>query len=126
MLAGATLGREGSTSGLYLPTRCTEVARVLRRTGAQVQLDPGVEALFRIQLEEIRARRAAETTPSLTWTRCKPLSASPVASLESLPHDSNEPGRLLSTTHGANFSVPGPARQQHCWRHTKLCEAEGS
>lgn len=37
------------------------IAALLRRSGAEITMDPDTEGLLRLQLEEIRARQAAET-----------------------------------------------------------------
>ena len=117
MLAGATTGLRGLRLTAFTFRRAApEVARVLRRTGAQVQWDPGVEELLRIQLEEIRARRAAETTPSLTSDQVEAavrLTGRFTRTLTARQQTEPRAG-FLSTTHGANFSVPGS------WQETTL------
>lgn len=112
MLAGATR----SSAGLHVDSfafrrAAPEMAPLLRRTGAEVVWDAGVEALLVTQLEEIRARRSAESAHPLrteeveaavraTGRFTRPLTGRQQTNL----------GRLLALPHGANFSVPGAGK----------------
>jgi hypothetical protein len=111
------LDAERRTSGFVLPAHAfrrgaVTLARTLRAAGAEVQLDEGVEAILRTQLEEIQARRDAET-------KLEPLAPEDVlgAVMESgrfrrRPNNRQleNLGRLLALRHGANFSVPGAGK----------------
>lgn len=112
MMAGGTT----SARGLRLPAfafrrAAPDLAGVLRRSGADVQWDSGVEVLLLTQLDEIRARRsgasaathapdAVEAAVRATGRFVRPLTDEQRANL----------GRLLAITHGANFSVPGAGK----------------
>jgi SNF2 family DNA or RNA helicase len=112
-----SLDAERSASGFVLPAHAfrrgaVTLARALRAAGAEVEFDDGVETILRTQLEEIEARRAADT-------ELQPLS--PEASLEAVlaserfKREPNERqlenlGRLIALRHGANFSVPGAGK----------------
>jgi SNF2 family DNA or RNA helicase len=112
LLAGAT--RSGG--GLHLNSfafrrTAPELAPLLRRTGAEVLWDAGVESLLVTQLDEIRARQSAQSADPLgpddvevavraTGRFTRPLTDRQQANL----------GRLLALPHGANFSVPGAGK----------------
>lgn len=112
MLAGATTTALGVRLGAFAFRRASpELASTLRRSGANVQWDAGVEALLRTQLAEIHARRSAEATPHLSPAEVeaavdtsgrfrRPLTTRQVSNL----------GQLLVMAHGANFSVPGAGK----------------
>ncbi|HET8814513.1 MAG TPA: DEAD/DEAH box helicase [Solirubrobacterales bacterium] len=112
-----SLDAERRANGFVLPTHtfrrgAVTLARALRAAGAEVEFDDGVTTILRTQLEEIEARRTADT-------KLKPLSPEDVATavgasgrfrrkltrrqLENL-------GRLIALRHGANFSVPGAGK----------------
>lgn len=111
------LDAERRASGFVLPAHAfrrgaVTLARVLRAAGADVELDDGVEAILRTQLEEIQARQGAEM-------ELEPLS--PTAVLEAVMasgrfrREPNERqlenlGHLIALRHGANFSVPGAGK----------------
>ncbi len=88
------------------------IAALLQRSGADITMDTEVERLLRLQLDEIRARQAAET--SLT-----PLDPAAVEAAVTATGRFGRPltdrqlrnlGRLLALRHGANFSVPGAGK----------------
>lgn len=111
------LDAERRATGFVLPTHAfrrgaVTLARALRAAGAEVAYDDGVERILRTQLDEIAARRAAETA-------LEPLA--PAEVLEAIMLSGRfrrEPnarqlenlGRLLALPHGANFSVPGAGK----------------
>lgn len=106
-----------SGRGFRIPTfafqrSVVELAGLVRRAGAAVEIGDAVERILRTQIEEIRARRAAEEglTPlspeqvevavRTTGRFTRALTAQQVINL----------GRLLALPHGANFSVPGAGK----------------
>jgi len=112
MMAGATSTVRGLRLDAFPFRRAApELAGVFRRTGADIQWDPGVRDLLVTQLNEMRARQAAGAVPHLlpeeveTAVRAsgrfaRILTDRQVANL----------GQLLVTMHGANFSVPGAGK----------------
>lgn len=110
-------GAQHSPNGFALPLLAfrrgaVEIARLLRRLDVPVHLEPAVESLLQVQLQEITARRHAETGLALLapegiealvrgderWVR-----QFTAPQLENL-------ARLLALRHGANFSVPGAGK----------------
>lgn len=89
-----------------------ELARLLRRLDAVVELDEGVEALLRTQLKEIGARRSAEDQSKVLSEAevLEGISASGRFNRELTKEQIENLGRLLSLPHGANFSVPGAGK----------------
>ena len=112
MLAGATTTSRGLRLTAFAFRRTApRLARLLRRTEAQVEWDPGVEGLLRTQLDEIRARRSAEITPSLAPEEVETAVRFTGRFTRDLTERQQQNlGRLLATTHGANFSVPGAGK----------------
>lgn len=112
-----SLDAERRASGFVLPTHAfrrgaVTLARALRAAGAEVEFDDGVTTILRTQLEEIEARRAADTS-------LEPLSPEDVAAAvkasgrfrrELTQRQLENLGRLISLRHGANFSVPGAGK----------------
>lgn len=88
-----------------------ELAPLLRRTGAEVTWDDGVEALFRIQLDEIRARRAAVDLVAFDRLEVEELVRATGRFVRQLTdRQIADLGHLLALAHGANFSVPGAGK----------------
>lgn len=112
-----SLDAERRASGFVLPTHAfrrgaVTLARALRAAGAEVEFDDGVTTILRTQLEEIEARRAADTN-------LEPLSPEGVTAAvkasgrfrrELTQRQLENLGRLISLRHGANFSVPGAGK----------------
>lgn len=112
-----SLDAERHANGFVLPVHAfrrgaVTLARALRAAGAEVEFDDGVEAILRTQLEEIEARRAADT-------ELEPLSPEGVVdAVKTSGRFRREPnqrqieniGRLITLRHGANFSVPGAGK----------------
>lgn len=113
MLAGGAVSGGGFTVSAFAFRRSSiELATLIRRSGADVRIEDGVDRLLRTQLDEIRARRAAEDG-------LEPLSAdeveTAVRATGRFTRNLNDRqlinlGRLLVLTHGANFSVPGAGK----------------
>jgi SNF2 family DNA or RNA helicase len=113
----ASLDAERCANGFLLPAHAfrrgaVTLARALRMVGAEVEFDEGVEAILRTQLEEIEARRSAET-------ELEPLSPEDTLGAVMVTgrfrREPNERqienlGRLIALRHGANFSVPGAGK----------------
>jgi SNF2 family DNA or RNA helicase len=111
-LAGATTSLRGLRLAAFAFRRAApDLAPLFERTGADTRFDPGVEGLLRVQLDEIRARRAAEGAAPLAPADCeyavrgsgrftRDLTGAQMANL----------GHLLVLAHGANFSVPGAGK----------------
>jgi hypothetical protein len=89
-----------------------EIARLLRRLDVEIDLDVGVEALLRTQLEEIADRRQAETTRrGLSREEVEALVGGDKRFDRSLTERQiDNLKRLLALRHGANFSVPGAGK----------------
>ena len=112
MQAGGTITVRGLRLDAFPFRRAApDLASLFRQTGAEVRWDPGVEGLLLTQLNEIRARRSAastrpftpdevETAVRATGRFARILTDRQLANL----------GRLLASTHGANFSVPGAGK----------------
>lgn len=112
-----SLDAERRASGFVLPTHAfrrgaVTLARALRAAGAEVEFDDGVTTILRTQLEEIEARRAADTN-------LEPLSTDGVVAAvkvsgrfrrELTQRQLENLGRLIALRHGANFSVPGAGK----------------
>lgn len=114
LLVGGAQPVDGGFSLPVLAFRrgAVEIARLLRRLDVDINLDAGVEALLRTQLEEIADRREAETTR-------RALSHEEVEVLVGGDERFDRPltgrqldnlTRLLALRHGANFSVPGAGK----------------
>lgn len=88
------------------------LARALRAAGAEVELDEGVEAILRTQLQEIQARRGAEMDlePLSQQDVLEAVMASKRFQREPTARQLENLGRLLALRHGANFSVPGAGK----------------
>jgi hypothetical protein len=88
------------------------IAALLQRSGADITMDTKVERLLRLQLDEIRARQAAET--SLTPLDPAAVEAAVTATgrfgRSLTDRQLRNLGRLLALRHGANFSVPGAGK----------------
>ena len=112
MLAGGTT----SARGLRLPAfafrrAAPDLAGLLRRTGAEVHWDGGVETLLYTQLAELRARQAAETAAPLTPGEVEAAVRVTGRFVRPLTDQQRTNlGQLLAITHGANFSVPGAGK----------------
>jgi SNF2-related domain len=111
------LDAERRASRFVLPTHsfrrgAVTLARALRAAGAKVDVDEGVEAILRTQLEEIQARRAAETElePVSPEEMLEAVMASGRFGREPNERQLENLGRLIVLRHGANFSVPGAGK----------------
>jgi hypothetical protein len=111
-LSGATRSSGSIRLGSFEFRRtATELAPLLRRTGAEVSWDPGVEGLMTTQLEEIRARRAADTAQPLDNVDVEQAVRATGRFTRGLTTgQSGNLGRLIALPHGANFSVPGAGK----------------
>jgi SNF2-related domain len=111
-LAGAAT----SPGGLRVPAfafrrAAPDLAPLLRRTGAETHLDPGIEQLLTIQLNEIRTRRSAETAVPLGPAEVlQSVRASGRFTRDLTERQQANLGQLLVIGHGANFSVPGAGK----------------
>lgn len=113
MLAGGVAAGRGYRVPAFAFRRASpEIAGLVHRADARVEIQAGVERILRTQLQEIQARRAAEagiesmppdaviSAIRATGRFVRPLTDRQVANL----------GRLLPLQHGANFSVPGAGK----------------
>lgn len=110
-------GAQPLDSGFSLPVlafrrAAVEIARLLRRLDVEVNLDAGLEALLRTQLEEIADRRRAEAAPSaLSREEVNALVRGDERFERALTERQlDNLTRLLALRHGANFSVPGAGK----------------
>ncbi len=89
-----------------------DIARLLRSLGVRVDLDAGAETLLRTQLDEIAARREANSTLNeLSSTEIENLIYGGGRFVRQLTERQlNNLKRLIALRHGANFSVPGAGK----------------
>jgi len=128
-----SLDAERRASGFVLPTHAfrrgaVTLARALRAAGAEVEVDDGVTMILRTQLEEIEARRTADTN-------LEPLSPEDVATAvkasgrfrrELTRRQLENLGHLIVLRHGANFSVPGAGKTSTLLALYEALNARGS
>lgn len=111
-LAGAATSALGLRLEAFAFRRAApDLAPLLRRTGAETTFDPGVEQLLLTQLNEIRARRSAETAVPLSPAEVEQAVRSTGRFTRVLTDQQQDNlGQLLVLGHGANFSVPGAGK----------------
>lgn len=112
MLSGATRTAGSLHLGSFAFRRAApELAPLLRRSGADVRWDPGVEGLLVTQLDEIRARRSAQDARMFSPDEVDAAVRASGRFSRPLTHRQQaDLGRLLTLPHGANFSVPGAGK----------------
>jgi SNF2 family DNA or RNA helicase len=112
MMAGASTSARGLQLDAFGFRRAApDLAGLLRRSGAVVEWDAGVEILLTTQLGEIQARQAAETAPPLRPEEVEASLRVTGRFVRSLTERQQENvGQLLAIAHGANFSVPGAGK----------------
>jgi SNF2 family DNA or RNA helicase len=113
MQAGGTFGGRGIRISAFRFRRGGRgLATLLRRTGAEIRMDAAVEDLLRLQLEEIQARRAAETDLAVLQDNDVESAVRSTGrfSRNLTDRQIQNLGRLLALRHGANFSVPGAGK----------------
>jgi SNF2 family DNA or RNA helicase len=113
MQAGGTFGGRGIRISAFRFRRDGRgLATLLRRTGAEIRMDAAVEDLLRLQLEEIQARRAAETDLAVLQDNDVESAVRSTGrfSRNLTDRQIQNLGRLLALRHGANFSVPGAGK----------------
>src|SRR5437588_1795970 len=113
MQAGGTIAGGGIRISAFRFRRDGRgIAALLRRSGAAISMDPEVESLLRLQLEEIRARQEAETDLAVLDSSAVEQAVSDSGRFGRALTDRqvHNLGRLLALRHGANFSVPGAGK----------------
>jgi SNF2 family DNA or RNA helicase len=88
-----------------------DIAAVLEHLGVTVIYDEEVERLLRTQLDELRARRAAEDLSPIDPASVRErVRRSGRFTRDLTEMQERDLGRLLVLPHGANFSVPGAGK----------------
>lgn len=111
---GALPGMDGFVMPLLGFRRaCVDIASILRRFPSdEVNLEPEVERVLKMHLEEIRARHGAERelVPLGPDAVEAAVGASGRLTRKLTEQQTRDLGRLIVLRHGANFSVPGAGK----------------
>lgn len=107
---GQTRGRVLIISPLILRLSAGEMGTVLKRHDASREYDPFVRRLLEEHVQEVEARREAESGKSISGEEVRRLLAGTRFTRNLKDKQVRDLGRLLALRHGANFSVPGAGK----------------